>query len=544
MTVHPLLRRQLKRLRRATTSPDELLERLVGLVDTAYQEFDADRRMVERSLELSSHELLQANSEMRAVFNAFPDLYFVLNSENVITNVVSGRDSDLHTAASRVLGQSILAIPDSDVSATFKEAIERVRGGEAVVEIDYSLDIRGTVEHYEARLLPLVHGQLFVVVRNVTEQRQQQEDRLRASKLDSLALLAGGIAHDFNNILTAVLGNVSLAILEVDEDGEVAELLQETEQATLRARHLTQQLLMFSRSGAPIRSPRSVAHLLRESATFCLRGSKVSCEFRIDEDLSTVEIDEGQISQVINNLVINASQAMPDGGTLILGAENVRNANGYAGADSCVRIYVIDEGTGIAPEFVTRIFDPYFTTKERGSGLGLATSYSIVKRHGGEITVDSIVGRGTRFDIYLPACDLNVEETEKVSRNATHGSGRILVMDDEAPIRVATKRILRRLGYKVSEASDGLEAVEAFRAAHLRGQPFDLVIMDLTVPGGMGGQDAIRRIREIAPHVKAVATSGYCNDPVIERFREYGFSGALSKPFDLHQLGDVVHALV
>ncbi|MHB0875651.1 MAG: PAS domain S-box protein [Anaerolineae bacterium] len=385
-----------------------------------------------------------------------------------------------------------------------------------------------------------------LVFQDVTERRKLEDEVAKANKLEALGLLAGGIAHDFNNLLTAILGNVVLAKIETEPQSEVAEILAEAERAAARARDLTQQLLTFARGGAPIRRALSLPELLSESSSFTLRGSNSSCEFAIADDLWPVEVDEGQISQVVQNLVINADEAMPTGGSIKVSAENVVLTEGSGlplPAGSYVKVSVTDQGVGILPEHLGKVFDPYFTTKQKGSGLGLASCYSIIKRHEGHISVDSEYGTGTTFSIYLPVTREVTPAQAADTPTTVCGHGHILVMDDERVVRNVLQRMLGRLGYHVECACDGHEAVEMYRRAREEGQAFDAVIMDLTVPGGMGGLEAMSLLRQFDPAVKAIVSSGYSNDPVMSEYRRYGFRGVMSKPYRIEELGQSLRRL-
>jgi two-component system cell cycle sensor histidine kinase/response regulator CckA len=370
---------------------------------------------------------------------------------------------------------------------------------------------------------------------DITERKRATEELLRSEKLRSVGVLAGGIAHDFNNILTAILANISLARTQLGTGSATADRLLEAEKASLRARELTKQLLTFSRGGAPVRRTLHLAGLIRESATLALRGSGTACEFMIAADLWPIEADEGQIGQVINNLVINASQAMAGGGTVRVAAGNtvVSGTERLALADGkYVTIAVLDKGAGIPEEHRSRVFDPYFTTKQEGSGLGLAVCYSIVLNHGGVITVDSKPGDGSLFTVYLPATDRAVVMQPETGPELVAGSGRVLVMDDEEMVRSVAGEIIRALGYEVVTARDGREAVELYRRSMQEGRPFDVLIVDLTIPGGMGGRDAIRELIAIDPNVRAIVSSGYHDDPIMANYREYGFRDVIAKPYD------------
>jgi PAS domain S-box-containing protein len=382
-----------------------------------------------------------------------------------------------------------------------------------------------------------------VLANDVTERIKMEEERLRTQKLESLGILAGGLAHDFNNLLTSIMGNISLAQLDTQEGGPVYKRLDEAEKASLRARDLTQQLLTFSKGGQPVKQTVLLGESVRESAGFALRGSRSRCEFIIPTDLRPVEADEGQISQVINNLVINAVQAMPEGGLITVTCGNVtigRTGSLPLPPGDYVRVSVADRGIGISKEYFEKIFDPYFTTKQKGSGLGLATSYSIIKRHGGHIAVESELGKGACFHVYLPVSGKDVPKKAGEFGAGVRGTGRVLVMDDEDMIRVIASQMLVKLGYTVDVAADGAEAIARYTKARQAGKPFDLVIMDLTIPGGLGGKDTIRMLRELYPEVKAIVSSGYSNDPVMAEFEKHGFCGVVGKPYTIRTLSEAV----
>ncbi|MEQ9618549.1 MAG: PAS domain S-box protein [Deltaproteobacteria bacterium] len=382
---------------------------------------------------------------------------------------------------------------------------------------------------------------------DITERKRMEEELLKVQKLESVGILAGGIAHDFNNLLTGIMGNISVARLRAEKGRPINEMLQEAEKATLRATNLTSQLLTFSKGEAPIKQLSSLDDIIRESAGFVLTGSNVRCEYTIPSDLWSAEVDKGQISQVINNLVINAQQAMPEGGVIRLSAENTTEVKKHntLREGRYVRISVKDSGTGIPKEYLQKIFDPYFTTKQRGSGLGLAICYSIINKHAGLITVNSEMGEGTIFSVYIPASGERIQKYKEGVKNVLEdGEGRILVMDDEEMIRKVVEFILEDTGYEVRFAKDGAEALELYKEAMKRGNAFDAVILDLTVPGGMGGKETMENLIMIDPNVRGIVSSGYLNDPEMADFEKYGFKGIVSKPYDVQELIMVLHKVI
>ncbi|MGD2023621.1 MAG: PAS domain S-box protein, partial [Desulfobacterales bacterium] len=385
-----------------------------------------------------------------------------------------------------------------------------------------------------------------LVFRDVSEKRKMEAELVKAQKLESLGVLAGGIAHDFNNFLTVLIGNLSLAKMDAKPGDQVGAWLNEMEKASLQAKTLTQQLLTFSRGGQPVKQMVNLAELVKNSTAFSLRGSNVRCDFSIPQDLLPVEADEGQIGQVINNLILNATHAMPEGGTLEIRSENViLSADNQFSlpAGPYLKTSFRDHGVGIGPDHLHKVFDPYFSTKQKGSGLGLTVAYSIVDKHNGKLTVESELGQGTAFTIYLPASEKLASQSTDEMTSLFIGKGKILVMDDEKFIRDVAIHMLGKIGYEVAVADDGNQAVEMYRQAQKSGEPFDTVIMDLTVPGGMGGKEAIQELKKLDPNVKALVSSGYSNDPILSNFRDYGFQGVVKKPYRIQDMSDALRSL-
>ena len=387
-----------------------------------------------------------------------------------------------------------------------------------------------------------------VAVMDITERKQAEADRLILSKLESTGILAGGIAHDFNNLLAVILMNLELSqtLVPYDEaptDEELSHRLDAARQAAMLAVGLAQQLITFANGGAPLRKLTFLPRVIMESVRPALSGSRARCEYTLDENLWAANVDAGQIGEVIRNLAANAREAMPDGGVirieadnLVLGPESVMTLP----AGEYVRVSISDRGTGIPKELLAKIFDPYFSTKQRGErkgmGLGLTICHSIVQKHGGTILVKSEPGVGSTFEVYLPASRHAVDPRRAKTRKAAPSPGRILVMDDEEGVRIVVGATLQRMGHQVELAEEGQSAVEVYRRAREMGHPFDAVILDLTVRGGMGGREALQALRHLDPGVKAMVMSGYAHDPVVLEYQNHGFKGALAKPFDAEQL--------
>ena len=381
---------------------------------------------------------------------------------------------------------------------------------------------------------------------DITEKRQLEEELLKAQKLESVGILAGGIAHDFNNILASIMGNISLAKLDVDRTDTIYNFLENAEKASKRATGLTQQLLTFSRGGAPVKKVTSISDVISDCSTFVLSGSRVRCDFNLPTGLWPVEIDVDQISQVIQNIIINANQAMPDGGIVHISAENITVGAEYGlplASGRYVKITIQDLGSGIPEVYLDKIFDPYFTSKQDGTGLGLATAYSIIRRHDGHIGVTSQVGAGTTFTVYLPSSKAEAPEKVEYRPDPAPGRGKVLAMDDEDMIRDLMRHMLHRMGYEAVMARDGEETVHLYRRALEQGERYDVVILDLTVPGAMGGKETLDKLREIDPDVKAIVSSGYSNDPIMSDYKNYGFTGVVAKPYNIQNLSEALNAV-
>ncbi len=382
---------------------------------------------------------------------------------------------------------------------------------------------------------------------DITMRLKMEDELLKIKKLESIGVFAGGIAHDFNNLLLAIIGNISLAKRIAAHDNQVNELLTSAHKASERARELTAKLLTFASGGEPIKSTESLPQLLEDSASFVLSGSNVKCVYEFSADLWHVNMDKSQINQVIQNLVLNADQSMPDGGVITISCNNERlSADQIPGLNSGhdVRVSVRDKGRGIAKENINRIFDPYFSTKEKdsnkGSGLGLAIVHSIISKHGGSIMVESVLEEGSHFILYLPAMPISDKQDITIEESPCMSTGRILVMDDEEMIRKVVCNMLNHLGYDSISAADGDEAVSAYKDSQESGYPFDAVIMDLTIPGGMGGVEAVKQIIAIDSQARVIVSSGYSQDPILDNYQAFGFCNIVSKPYQLLDLSRVL----
>lgn len=485
--------------------------------------------------------LRAAEARLRAVISSLPAILFALDNDGVITLAEGKGLESLGYKPGDLVGKSAFDVYYDGTP----EAINNIKRALAGDSVSDTVEMRGVwLERHFAPLYDekgVLRGTSGVSL-DVTQQRRAEEELFRASKLESIGVLAGGIAHDFNNILTAIGGNLALARMYGTDDN-VMKCVAESEKAALRARGLTQQLLAFSKGGQPIKKIFSLAALLPAAAEFALQGSNVRAKVEVAAGLWPIEGDEGQLNQVINNLVLNAQQAMPHGGTVHIDLQNVTATGGPLTAGEYVRLRVCDQGRGISTENIAKVFDPFFTTKSGGSGLGLTSSYWIVRRHDGHIDVESQLDKGTCFTIHLPRAR-GVPEAEPATPPLVYGTGKILFMDDEAPLREFMHATLTHLGYDIVCSADGAAAVKEYRDAVARGQPFDVAILDLTVRDGLGGQEAVAELRRIDPDILAIVSSGYSNDPVMSNFKAYGFAACIAKPFQTEVLSKLIAGLI
>ncbi|MFN2541523.1 MAG: response regulator [Chthoniobacterales bacterium] len=471
------------------------------------------------------------------------DGFFAVDHEWKFTFVNSEAEKLLGRTRVALIGQQIWREFPELKGSSFESNFRRVVAEQAPIEFEAS-DVAGKV-WFEMHAYPSGTG-MSVFFRDVTERKSSEEKRLTMSKLESLGTLAGGIAHDLNNILTVISGNIGLAQLEAPGDAHsLLSYLSKAGQAAQHAARLSGQLLTFSKGGAPLKRVISISDLLERATEFALYGSNLRAEIDIPNELWKASVDAGQVEQVINALVINAREAMPHGGVVRISAHNVEvqdKTDTLLRPGQYVKVAIVDRGSGIPEDLVTKIFDPYFTTKPTASGLGLAISYSIVKKHGGLLHLEGSSPEGSTFAFYLPAADEKQEREagRTIERRFQFNPQRVLVMDDEEAIRELTTQLLGTLGYQVTSAPDGAEAVKLYEHALRRGENFDAVILDATIRGGMGGVATIERLRNIDPQVTAIICSGYSDEAALSEFLAYGFRGALPKPFTRRELADVL----
>ncbi|MCP4763645.1 MAG: PAS domain S-box protein, partial [archaeon] len=441
----------------------------------------------------------------------------------------------------------ILKVIHPDDLSFFKKSIENILKGIADEFIEFRIIIKNGEIRYIRSMGNLIFDEsgipskLIGTVQDITERKKINEERARSQKIESIGLLAGGIAHDYNNILVSILGNIQLLQLTHPNE-EQNDLLKDLYSASIRASDLTKQLLTFSKGGAPIKKPESIKRIVEESMSFSMSGSKSKAEIFMEEPISAVNVDAGQINQVINNLLINACQAMPNGGNINIELREIEQKNNkYPNLSDgkYIEIIVADSGDGIQFEDQPKIFSPYFTTKSSGNGLGLATCYSIIKNHRGNITFESERGIGTTFYVYLPISYEILPLKEEKSIKFV-GEGKILIIDDDKSIHRIFKLLLKRLNLQMESAYDGEEGLRKYKEYLNSGNKYSAIISDLTIPGGLGGKETIAELKKMDPNVKVIVSSGYSTDPIMAEYKKHGFDAVLSKPFTINALKDVL----
>ncbi len=513
----------------------------------------ADLYFAKTEAEQVSHHLSVAGAELQALLDNSPVGILFVGFDRVIQRINPQITRITGYSREELVGQSTRVLYSSEElyesrGKIYYPILRREGFCESNTEIRTKT---GALKmcHWQGRTVIAEGGVEGVVwsLEDISMRLKMEEELLKVKKLESIGIFAGGIAHDFNNLLLAIIGNISLARRVSGEDSRTDSLLVSAQKASERAKDLTARLLTFAGGGEPVKSTASLSQLLHESTSFILSGSNVKCVLDIPPDLWSVNMDKGQINQVIQNLVLNADQAMPAGGVVTLSCSNtdvVKDQMPGLEAGPYVCVAVQDVGIGIAEENIGRVFDPYFSTKvkdsHKGSGLGLAIVHSIIAKHGGIITVASSPGKGSRFTLYLPATRQAEKEIGEENTALAIGGGRILVMDDEEMIRNVVCNMLNHLGYQAEQAVDGDEAVRAYKNGVEKGEGFAAVIMDLTIPGGMGGAEAVKHVLSVDPGAKVIVSSGYCSDPILDNYHVHGFCNIVTKPYQLKDLSRVL----
>ncbi len=498
-------------------------------------------------------EVRESEAGYRNLFSSINDAIYILDENGKLLDVNKGAEAMYGCGRAAMLGKSVdmLAAPDlsvlADVAAATRKALE---GKPQLIEF-FGLRSDGTTFPQEVRFVPATYGGSRVVIavaRDISERKRIEAEQLRTQKIEAIGVLAGGIAHDFNNLLQAAFSYLTVAKRKLDQRDKALLMLEKAEKVLQMSVNLTIQLLTFSKGGKPVKKSLALASLIENATRFALSGSTSDCRFDIESELWPVDADEGQLSQVIHNIVLNADQAMPGGGVISVMARNRDLGDAPAarvpGSGRWIEIVIQDAGRGIPEEVLPRIFEPYFTTKTTGSGLGLATSYAIVKNHGGMIEVSSVANKGSSFTIWLPAGKTIPASPARSLQPAAIRKGRILIMDDEEAVRDSLGAMLDTLGQEVEYAADGAAAVDCYRRALSAGSTFDVVLLDATVRGGMGGEEAIRLLKELDASVVAVVSSGYSDNALVSNYAQHGFRAFLPKPFRLEDLQAVLGSLM
>lgn len=530
----------------------EMAAKLVAELNSALAELEVTAlELNEQNQELAaSQQNLQAERQRyEELFDFAPDGYLITDAAGNITEANIAAANLFKVSKNFLIGNPMTIFIRGDARLAFRDILASLNEGAAVRHDNWEIKMR-TSQRNQVLVSITVEkvvssqnntAELRWLLRDITRQKQLEDELAQAVRLHSLGILAGGIAHDLNNFLTIILGNLTLMKMYIGADNPAAGFIPEIEEGINQTGNLTQQLLTFAKGGEPLTKPVSISRLIQEAVDLALAGSNTNCVISLPQDLPAIEADPGQLTQVFTNLLLNAKQAM-ESGAVRIGAEKLTVADDKAvlalrPGDYMV-VTIADEGAGIAPDILPRVFEPYFSTKEYGSGLGLSVCYSVMKKHSGHITVDSRQGKGTTFTLYLPVSqDLPEEEAEDAL--VAYGEGRVLVMDDTRSVRQTVVEMLTFLGYEVESAPEGGQAVQIYREAFDNGRPYDLVICDLTVRGGMGGKMTVAELRRIDPGVKAVVASGYSAD-VLSDYKKFGFVDVIAKPFRLQELSKVM----
>jgi len=551
---------------------NRVLSEEVNACQVMERELVQHRDHLEQLIEDRTYSLRISEARFQFLAENITDVIWVMTLDG-------GRFSYMSSSVERMLGytrEEAMGLSLQDLLAP--RALETAR---IVIDEEIAIEHQGTANPSRFRTLELEHrckdGSSFLaeiqasfirneqgvaigfvgVTRDVTErkkieeaQRRMDSQLLRSQKMEAIGTLAGGIAHDFNNLLTGVLGNISLAKDFLVKKSEEYQFLGVAESESIRAKDLSSQLLTFAKGGAPIKHVTSLEGLVKNTVEFSLSGSAVAREFVYHEPLRFVEVDAGQLSQVVQILVTNAVESVSHGGRLIVRGENLvldefSPSPPIPAPFGCyIKMSFSDNGSGIPPDDLAKVFDPYFTTKSDHHGLGLTSAYTIIHKHQGYLSIESEVGVGTEVSFYLPACPEETAVVSSITFGGKNGSGKVLVMDDEESIRVLASEMLRMCGYHFEMAKNGEEAVSLYQQAQERNSPFSAVILDLTVPGGLGGKETLVQLLQLDPNVKAVVSSGYSNDPIMAQYQAFGFHAVMTKPYSLMELRDVMYRLV
>ncbi|NTW89189.1 MAG: PAS domain S-box protein, partial [Desulfobulbaceae bacterium] len=527
--------------------------------DKAISIFGTAQDITERKK--AEEKIQQSEQFIRNILDTVDEAFITIDRDYRIQTVNKAYCNQIGGCADGMIGQHCYEVSHKTSRPCFEEGVECAarqvfETGEPHSALHHHHDADGNILYVETKAFPVKDPlsdtvtSVIETINNITEKYLLEQERLKTQKLESIGKLAGGIAHDFNNLLQGIFGYISLAKMMLDDKGKSMAALEQAEKALHQSVNLTTQLLTFAKGGKPIRKRINLGPVIENAAHFALSGSRSRCHIFVDVAFWDTEADEGQITQVLQNIVLNADQAMPEGGLVEITAKNIDTTDKTLppslAKGNYVAITIKDNGIGISKRYVAKIFDPYFTTKEKGSGLGLATAYSIIKNHNGMIAVKSEPGEGSTFTIYLPALagSVKIDAVTPAEELTAGATGRILLMDDDPMIRDIGSKLITALGHEVDLAEHGEEALDKYKAAQQQGKPYDLVILDLTIKGGMGGLETIQQLLKIDPHVKAVVSSGYSDDATISNNEKQGFKASLGKPYNLNELREMLNRLL
>lgn len=537
----------------AVTKTGAIIDVLVGS-NLIYSADGHAVRLITTLLDITERKRAEASLRMResyltAIIENQPGLIWLKDSEYrfLAVNCAFARSCGKESPE-ELIGKTDFEVWPQELAQKYRRDDEELMRTGTSVKVEELIFDKGERRWFETFKTPIKNTSGEIIgtagyANNITARKLEEEALHKVQKLESLGILAGGIAHDFNNLLSGIFGCINLAMIMTTES-TVSDMLGTSLGAIDRARALTRQLLTFAKGGSPVKKIENIAAFVEEVARFALSGARVSCECRIVPDLWQSEVDKNQIGQVIDNIIINAQQAMPDGGLITVVAENVvvtrQSPAASLNPGPYIKIVITDSGVGMSAETIPRIFDSFFSTKSEGNGLGLATCYSIIKQHNGTIEVESQPGAGSTFRLYLPAlpraCPAAVPQVPELFSH----SGTIIIMDDEELIRFAIVKILKTIGYSAIATKNGKEAITALQTERAAGRTVDAMILDLTIPGAMGGKDAIVEIRKIDADLAVYVASGYADDPVMARPQHYGFTDSICKPFTIKELADLL----
>ncbi|MDM8536690.1 response regulator [Desulfobacterales bacterium HSG17] len=542
---------------------DEILNRAKYAEPSGYLIKPIDSRQMTITIDMALHkakmelDLKKSEERFRQMTEASPFPIYIMDTDNRLIYA--------NKKFPEVFGYKAEELPDreswlekfypdpeyrDEVRKAWQKDVEKAKNNQSEQR---EFDVRcknGSVRSILFRLVNIDENSRMVICEDITYRKQSREEFLKARKLEAVGILAGGIAHDFNNLLSVIMGNINLAQMKAEPETSFARWLDEAEKAAIRAKNLTQKFTLFSSGGKLVKKVTSLKNIIENAMSLAISGSNARCEYDIPADIWKVEIDSEQMNQVINNIAINAVSAMPKGGTIYAKAENIEFSENNSGNwlsipdGQYVKITMYDHGTGISRKNLHAIFDPYFSTKKKGSrkgmGFGLPISHSIIKKHEGYIHVDSELGKGTTVYIYLPASTLDIPSQPPKKTGSLLSNKRILVMDDEEMIRDIVSQMVEYLGYNIGAACNGEQAINMYTQAIDAHCPFDAVILDLTVPGGLGGKETLKRLSKIDPGIRAIVSSGYSSDEIIANYKKEGFKGRIAKPYQIKELERVL----